>query len=324
MSPFLARRGEKLPLAVTNTEGVTTTSAPLTSARDREDFAVRLLKGSAKKSYEPVVDIDWDAPLADDKYFLPPQMSSLYGTPLWEQMSPQQRIDLSRHELANYLSMGIWFENMLNQSLLRGMIHSSPTSDSTFYELTELGDEARHMLMFGKAIRRIGVEPFWPTGRHARSVNAMPFLFRGSMLWIAALVGEEIFDALQRRILDDGQDVQPLVHRLMRIHVTEEARHIQFARDGIRRDVAALPARTRWIVSNLHGLGASLYLKNFTRRGLYQRVGLDAAEAQRQALANRHFHDMQKLGFASLAQFLDEAGLMGPLARRMWKRNHFL
>ena len=294
------------------------------SGTSREDISLRLLKGSAKKSYEPVVDIDWDAPLAEDKYFVPPQMSSLYGTPLWEQMSQRQRFELSRQEFVNYLSMGIWFENMLNQSLLRGMIHSSPTAHTTFYELTELGDEARHMLMFGRAIERVGVEPFWPTGNAARRVNAMAFVFRGPMLWIAALVGEEIFDALQRRILEDGDDVQPLVQRVMRIHVTEEARHIQFARDGIRRDVGSLSPRMRWLLANLHGLGARLYLQNFTRRGLYQRVGLDGAEAQRQARANPHFHAVQRTGFASLGDFLDDVGLMGPMARRMWKRSHFL
>lgn len=302
-----------------------TTSPTLSgSGTSREDFSLRLLKGSAKKSYEPVVDIDWDGPLAEDKYFVPPQMSSLYGTPLWQGMTEAQRIELSRQEFVNYLSMGIWFENMLNQSLLRGMMHSSPTAHSTFYELTELGDEARHMLMFGKTIARVGAEPFWPKGNAARQVNAMAFLFRGPMLWIAALVGEEIFDALQRRILEDGEDVQPLVQRVMRIHVTEEARHIQFARDGLRRDLAELSPRMRWVLANLHGLGARLYLLNFTRRGLYERVGLDGAEAQRQARANPRFHEMQRVGFASLAEFLDDAGLMGPIARRLWKRSHFL
>ncbi|PRC59831.1 aminobenzoate oxygenase, partial [Mycobacterium sp. ITM-2017-0098] len=58
------------------------TASPAATTSGREDFAVRLLKGSAKKSYEPIVDIDWDAPLPDDKFFLPPQMLSLYGTPL--------------------------------------------------------------------------------------------------------------------------------------------------------------------------------------------------------------------------------------------------
>ncbi|MGE2833305.1 AurF N-oxygenase family protein [Mycobacterium sp. SMC-4] len=303
---------------------MTASPSPTAPAPSRQEFALRLLKGAAKKSYEPVVDIDWDAPPAEDTFFLPPQMLSLYGTPMWDQMSRAQRVDLSRQEFANYISMGVWFENMLNQSLLRRMMHSSPTSHSTFYELTELGDEARHMLMFGKAIERVGVEPFWPNKRGARKVNTLALIFRGPMLWIGALVGEEIFDALQRRILDDGNDIQPLVLRVMRIHVTEEARHIQFARDGIRRDVGDLSARTRWAVSNLHGLGASLYFGLFTRRALYSRIGLDSAEAQRQARANPHFHATLREGFAPLAAFLDEVGLMGPIARRMWARKHFL
>ena len=44
------------------------------TAPTREEFAERLLKGSVKKSYAPVVDIDWDAPLDPDKFFLPPKM----------------------------------------------------------------------------------------------------------------------------------------------------------------------------------------------------------------------------------------------------------
>lgn len=38
------------------------TSAGTTRGRTREEFSERLLNGSVKKSYEPVVDIDWDAP----------------------------------------------------------------------------------------------------------------------------------------------------------------------------------------------------------------------------------------------------------------------
>ena len=77
-------------------------------------------------------------------------------------MTRAQRIELSRQELVNTLSAGIWFENMLNQSLLRTIMHDDPTSPATHYELTELGDETRHMVMFGKAIERIGAKPVRP------------------------------------------------------------------------------------------------------------------------------------------------------------------
>src|SRR6185312_11711709 len=71
----------------------------LMTAPTRDEFSERLLKGSVKKSYAPIVDIDWDAPLDPDKFFLPPKTVSLYGTPLWDSMSREQQIELSRQEL---------------------------------------------------------------------------------------------------------------------------------------------------------------------------------------------------------------------------------
>ena len=103
------------------------------NAARRDAFSERLLKGSVRKSYAPVVDIDWQAPIDPDKFFLPPRIVSLYGTPLWDSMSRAEQIELSREELANTLSAGIWFENILNQALLRDVMHKNPTASTTHY-----------------------------------------------------------------------------------------------------------------------------------------------------------------------------------------------
>src|SRR5690348_2154758 len=293
------------------------------TAPTRNEFAERLLKGSVKKSYAPVVDIDWDAPLDPDKYFLPPKTVSLYGTPLWENMTRAQQIELSRQELVNTLSAGIWFENILNQALLRKMMHQDPTSNSTHYELTELGDETRHMVMFGKAIDKIGAKPVRPRLYQRMIINSLPFFFRGSVLWVAALIGEEIFDSLQRQMMEDDE-LQPMVQRLMRIHVTEEARHIQFARDGLRKRTPAMGRLTKLWVSNINGLGGLFFRYLFTNRIPYARVGLDADRARDMARTSPHRHEVQVSGFGPLAAFLEEVGLMGPLSRRMWRRTGFL
>lgn len=289
----------------------------------REEFSERLLKGSVKKSYAPIVDIDWDAPLDPDKFFLPPRTVSLYGTPLWQSMSREQRIELSRQELVNTLSAGIWFENILNQALLRKMMHQDPTARATHYELTELGDETRHMIMFGKAIERVGAKPVRPKRYQRIIINALPFAFQGSLLWVAALIGEEIFDSLQRQMMDDPE-LQPMVQRLMRIHVTEEARHIQFARDGLRKRTPRMRRIPKFFVANINGLGGYFFRHLFTNRVQYRRVGLDARAARRMARNSPHRRDTQISGFAPLAAFLDEVGLLGPLARRMWRRTGFL
>jgi hypothetical protein len=297
-------------------------AAPVTTP-SREEFAERLLKGSVKKSYSPVVDIDWDAPLDPDRFYLPPKVVTLYGTPEWDALTREQQIELSRQELINVLSAGIWFENILNQALLRDLMHKNPTASSTHYALTELGDETRHMVMFGKTIAHIGGIPVRPRRFQRIIINALPFVFRGSILWTAALVGEEIFDALQRQIMEDP-DLQPIVQRLMRIHVTEEARHIQFARDGLRKHVPTMPWYRKVLLANLHGAGGPFYRMLFTIPVQYSRAGLDGAEMRRVARANPHFHQMRVMSFASLSAFLIEVGLMGRLGRRMWRRAGFL
>jgi hypothetical protein len=300
-----------------------TASVRTTNSPTREEFSERLLKGSVKKSYEPIVDIDWDAPLDPDKFFLPPKVVSLYGTPLWDEMTREQQIELSRQELVNTLSAGIWFENILNQALLRDMMHKDPTDRATHYALTELGDETRHMVMFGRAIELVGAKPVRPRYYQRVIINALPLAFKGSLLWVAALIGEEIFDSLQRQMMDDP-NLQPMVQRLMRIHVTEEARHIQFARDGLRRRVPEMPWISRLWVANLNGVGGLFFRHLFSNRVQYRRAGLPARAARRMARRSPHRHDVQVMGFAPLAAFLDEVGLMGPIARRMWRRTHFI
>ena len=289
----------------------------------REEFSDRLLKGSAKKSYAPVVDIDWETPFVPDKFFLPPRVVSLYGTPMWAGMTREQQIELSRQEFINLLSAGVWFENILNQALLRGLMHADVTSAATHYSLTELGDETRHMVMFGRAIAAVDGKPFQPNRLQRMIINVLPLVFQKTVLWIAALVGEEIFDALQRQILDDPE-LQPIVRRVMRIHVTEEARHIQFARDGARRNVPEMRPVNRFLLATIHGAGGPFYRFLFTNRAVYRRAGLDGREARRQARRNPYFHETTRSGFAPLAAFLEEVGLMNRISRRMWKRSNFL
>lgn len=289
----------------------------------RDKVAKRLLGGSVKRSYDPVVDMDWDAPLDQDKLFLPAELLSLYGTPMWQRMSHEQRRELSRQELANVLSVGIWFENVLNRMLLRELIDEDPTTEHAHYTLTEMGDECRHMVMFGKVIDRVDARPYWPKGPAALFVKVLPFFLRRSMVWTGALLGEEIFDSLQRRMMSDPE-LQPLVARLMRIHVTEEARHIRFAREALARDVRALSWWERRYTRTLTAIAAPLFAGMFTNRHMYVRAGLNAREAKRQAVANPQFRRARETGAAGLAAFLDDIGLMGPLTKASWRRWGFL
>jgi hypothetical protein len=80
-----------------------------------------------------------------------------------------------------------------------------------------------------------------------------------------ALGGEDPIDYVQRRELRSRRELHPLLERIMRIHVTEEARHLSFARCYLKRTVPALSPlrRTRLAVAAPVILGqmAELMLK---------------------------------------------------------------
>src|SRR5947208_2962492 len=130
--------------------------------KDREVTGARLLATSARTYYDPDLDIDWDAPLVPDKAFMPLERTSLYGTELWDRLSDEQRIELSRHEIGSIASTGLWFEIILMQLLARYVYDLDPRSAHAQYALTELGDETRHTIMFAKAVQRCGVPAYRP------------------------------------------------------------------------------------------------------------------------------------------------------------------
>lgn len=178
--------------------------------KDREQVAERLLDSSAKHSFDPDRELDWDAPFEEGLWFWPPELVSLYGTPMWKRMSEEQRILLSQHEAAALASLGIWFEIILMQLLCRHIYDKAATSAHVRYALTEIEDECRHSKMFARLITRGGT-PWYPVspahqrlGRLFKTISTTPGSFT------ATLLGEEVLDWMQRLTFPDER-VQPLV-----------------------------------------------------------------------------------------------------------------
>ncbi|HCA87494.1 MAG TPA: hypothetical protein DEQ61_19715 [Streptomyces sp.] len=291
--------------------------------KDREQVAQRLLDASAKHSFDPDTDLDWDAPPEDGLWFWPPELVSLYGTPLWKRMSEQQRIDLSRHEAASLASLGIWFEIILMQLLTRHIYDKPPTSSHVRYALTEIADECRHSNMFARLIERSGA-PVYPVsrmnhnlGRLFKTVSTTPGSFT------ATLLGEEILDWMQRLTFPDER-IQPLVRGVTKIHVVEEARHVRYAREELRRQMTTAPRWSREFTRLTSGEFARVFSEAFINPDVYTNVGLDKREAVAQVKASAHRREVMQTGAKRLTDFLDEIGVLRGPGRKLWKSSGLL
>lgn len=290
---------------------------------DREKTAERLLKSSADKFYDPDVDIDWAAPIVAGKYYQPEHRISLYNTYLWDRLSPEQRIELGKHEVASVASNGIWFELLLIQMLVNDAYSKDPTTNHVRYALTEIADECRHSTMFSKAIERIGVPAYGPRTITHRLGRLLPIIGYGPALYGSVLIVEELLDRLQREAMAD-ENVQPMIRMVNRIHVLEEARHVTFARQEV---VAGMPDLSkaelyyqRWLIAQV----AYHVTHTLINPKVYRAVGLDPVEAYSVAMKSPHYHETIRWAGERIMAFLDEAGLIGAPGMKAWRRSFLL
>jgi len=290
---------------------------------DREPTAARLLRSSAEHSYDPQVEIDWAAPLDPGKYFVPPHRSSLYGTPTWEGLTEQQRITLTRHELASLVGLGIWFETILMQMLIRDYYRQDPATAHAQYALTEVADECRHSVMFGRLLGKLETPVYRPDGIDHALGTWIGATATGPRMFAAILIGEEVLDVLQRETTTDEQ-VQPLVRMVSRIHVVEEARHVRYAREELARQVRAAGKGRLLFDKVVIARAAYLCGTRLIHPAAYRSIGLDPAEGRRVARANPRFQETLRWAGERVVAYLDDLGLIGGPGEALWRRSGFL
>jgi hypothetical protein len=286
---------------------------------DREDIAGRLLRSSAKASYDPLTTIDWETPVDPDRYAIPPHRVSLYGTDLWDQLTEAQRKELSRQEVASVACVGIWFEAILMQMLIRHAYDLDPTTNHVQYSYTEIGDECRHSVMFARFVTRMGA-PYYPLDRVGRFLGRFfKTTSSGPLTFSAALFVEELLDQMQREIMVD-EDLEPLTRAVARLHVTEEARHMRYAREELIRDWPRRKALTRAYSRLALALVALHATERLIHPGCYAKVGLDPRQARKVAAANPHWRESKTWFARQAVETFTAAGLMSGPARYFWRR----
>lgn len=289
----------------------------------QDPLADRLLNSSARHSYDPEVDLDWSAGLEPDKWGMPPERLSLYGTELWDRLGQEQRLTYSLHETASVASVGLWFEYLLMQMMLRDVYDQDPRGQRVHYALTEVGDETRHSTMFGKAIGHMGLPAYGPVAYLHRLGKVFPLVARGPSAYASILVAEEVLDTWQREIVKDER-VQPLVRMVSRIHVLEEARHMTFARDEVARAVPRLSRAALVYHQTLCAQICVMVARSLVNPEVYAAVGIDPQEGRRAALGNPHYRATMKWMGERPTTWLREVGMRPPSQDKAWRASLLL
>jgi hypothetical protein len=297
------------------------------------DLVRRLSHQSVVKHFDAYADIEWDNPEFridhdDSRWELEPD--DVLGATAWYRSQPagiRSRVGLSM--LANFMKSGVIFEYVLKRGLLEfasGLPTGAPEFRYCYHETIE---EAQHSLMFQEFINRTGFKiPAlnWLERRGADFVVKYARKFP-ELFFIFVLAGEDPIDYVQRQSLrKNRQDTHPLFRRIMQIHVTEEARHMSFARHTLRKRVPELSRRRRGrlglCVPLILGVMGKIMMEaspSVAREYNIPREVVDAAYRKNPIHRERVYEASTKL-----FGLCDELGLVNRWSLRLWRAMRIL
>jgi len=292
-----------------------------------EALLMRLSRQSVAKRYECYRDIDWDAPdnrvdPADPRWVLLP--TDPLGATAWYKTRPAaERARMGLYRVATFMKVGLQFENVLSQGLLRFALSRDEHSPEQRYAYHELIEESHHSMMFAEFVRRTGFTiPGLSRGwaRLDQIVVELGARFP-ELFFVFVLGGEDPIDYAQRMALASRDDWHPLVKRMTQIHITEEARHLCFARAFLREHVPKLsPAKRALLAVAAPGvlrLTTELMLRPPVE--MMREFAIPREVIEEAFTLNPAYREVTHASLAKVRALLDELGLVTGRTQRVWR-----
>ncbi len=286
-----------------------------------------LSEASVHQHFDAFLDIDWDHPdfavdPTDERWILP-EADVLGRHPWYKSLPKDEQIRVGLYRQANVTKVGLQFEQILVAGLMNYAFRLPNGSPEFRYSTHEATEECHHTQMFQEFVNRSGQDV--PGGsRLFRTVSPVlpiaarlvPFAF-----FYGVLAGEEPIDHVQKSILRAGEDMHPLLQRIMQIHVAEEARHIGFAHQYLEHRAPRLKRRERAILS---------VVVPVVMRWLCDEILVPSKQARedmgipREVVKDLYWDDpesrkMLRDLFGDVRMLAEQTGMMNPVARRVWR-----
>ncbi|HEY8523889.1 MAG TPA: diiron oxygenase [Acidimicrobiales bacterium] len=286
----------------------------------------RLSRLSVEKHFDAYADVDWDAPDMrvdpTDPRWVPLVTDPVADTDWYQGLTPEQKATYSLYRVAAAMKVGWHFENLLQRGLLVWAFRLPNGAPEFRYVHHEIIEESQHTLMFQEVVNRSGLPvrgmPGWARFLAERIVTRTAKSAPQAFFFLV-LGGEDPVDHVQRVELRQGTP-HPLAERIMRIHVTEEARHISFARHYLRHTVPTMnPVRRRLLsvtVPLMMGVMTRLMLE--PPADLRRHCGLPAPVA-RAAMRSPKGRALLADSVRKIRALCEELGLMTRAGRAAWR-----
>lgn len=262
--------------------------------------------------YNPYTMFDWPDAIEPDMPWMSENLTTLAGTPMWDELTREQQIALTRYEAINFFSLNIHgIRELLSEVVMR--IHDRTYADVSEFLHHFIGEENEHMWFFAQFCLRYGgkLYPAQPTLK-ADSVEHLSKVARELIVFARILIFEEIVDHYNAYMATD-ESLPHIAREINRVHHQDESRHVAFGRmiftnllaQVSKRDPDEVPVVAQYLENYLQYSIATLY-----NPAAYRDAGIpDALALRRRALEHPARVEAHDRVLKRTRKFLSRAGV---------------
>jgi hypothetical protein len=284
---------------------------------DGRDRLLALYQKGKDKQWDATRRIDWDLEVdRDDVLGIPDESMAIYGTKYWDQLGPQNIIQLRLHLASWQFSQFLHGEQGAMICAAR-IVESVPDLDSKFYAATQTMDEARHAELYARFLQeKIGL--VYPINGQLQALLDdtltdsrwdMPYL--GMQVLIEGL-------ALAAFGLLRDVTTKPLPKQILAYVMQDEARHVAFGRMALRdyyRQLSdkELAEREEFVIE-----GCYLMRDRIRGEEVWENFGIGREEIRELTENSKYQRTFRSLLFSRLVPCVRDIGLWSERLQRAY------
>jgi hypothetical protein len=253
-------------------------------------------------------DVDFDQPLG------PEQLVPLYGSDIYNRMTPKERHAINLETLAWTLSQFMHGEQGALLATAQ-LVDSVTDLDSKLYAATQVADEARHVDVYNRYVHeKLGFS--YPVNSHLKTLLDM--ILKDSR-WDMKFLGMQIMVeglALAAFAMIRNNTDEPLLKQLTAYVMGDEARHVAFGVLSLRDYYREQPESVKKEREDFVYEAARLMRDRFLFQEVWEKTGLPSKECMEIALHNTGQVMFRKMLFAKIVPAIKKMDLLSDRQRQ--------
>src|SRR5713101_1671388 len=285
---------------------------------DGREKLLTLYDKGKKQQWDAAERLDWSQDLdPENPMMMDDRAIQIYGSPVWERLTPKERTRVRHHLQAQSLSQFMHGEQDALIATAK-IVQTVPDLDAKFYAATQVMDEARHVEAYSRLLHEKFelAYPITPGLKALLEDGLTDSRWDMTYLTMQILI-EGLALAAFQRIRDQAKN--PLAAAVNAYVMQDEARHVAFGRLALRDFYPQLSEaerneREEFVVA------ACWHMRDrFNQREVWERLGLPIEECLQIVDQSETMKLFRSRIFSRIVPTVKDIGLWGPRVRKAFE-----